>query len=428
MKKLIALLALGCILPVFVNAQTTVQGIAFSPSFMNVESKSRNYCFSLFPRPRVTECVPDASNTVGLKLNYWRRFESEKRPFFVEGGMGLRYFSHGLKEVEFIKEAETSIILSREEAQWDFQSLYINFSMALGYRFQVRQMPVRAYAGFFTDLPLWGKRKFNSFQTYYYDYFVYEDPSCQCMKLHKTPLSQPINEPGNTFEEVVVSNQFIGHLNGGLLGVEVDLPLKSRYRFSVGYRYERALKQPTSFRSFKLVDYHNLNLSIGVAKIKKTKIGQRLPEQQNRGFVLGTQANFIFYDDGNTKNLRGFDLAFGYNTKKGTRPELRLSTFSQLSGKEAGGVAVSGGVAFSTSKGYLVPRVGLTYALWTEWASELTKKSTGIYGGAGFQYPNTGKLRMEISMQARVWLGSAGNSTFQILTFGYGVNYFFGKN
>ncbi len=323
------------------------------------------------------------------------------------------------------READApDIILEQYEAERDVHTMSLHFSMAGGYRFQIKQTPVRVYAGIFTDLPVWGKRTNQSFSTLFYDHHVVMDPVCQCMVLVKTPLSQPVTETDGKWKHTRYDYNYMGHLAGGLLGFDVDLPLKSKHRISAGYRYEWVLNSTEQFRSHKPVDFHNLNLSIGFAKNRET--ANELPERKNKGFVLGTEANLLLYDDGDTRNLAGFDFAFGYNTRKGLRPELRLGIFNEWIGKDAGGAALSGGIAFPMFDDYFVTRTGLTYAVWWEWASELTNKSAGIYGGAGIQYPNTGWLRMEVSLVARVWFGQS-SAVFQLWTFGYGVYYFFGK-
>lgn len=295
--------------------------------------------------------------------------------------------------------------------------------MTVGCRFQVGQVAVRPYGGVYADKMFWGKRKLQTSDTHFYNYTFNED-----RKLIKTLLEPPITEPTVSSEAVEVSSKFIDKPIGGVFGIDVDLPIRSKYRFSIGYNYGSVWSQKSSYRH-QLEDFHNLNLTVGLAKNKENKNRQSvLSKVLEKGFVIGTHANLLFYEDGYTTNMIGFDLAIGYNTKKGIRPEGRLSMFREASGKEADGIAAGGGLAFSAANGYIVPRVGFTYALWWEWSSELTNKSTGIYGGAGFQYPNSGRLRMEISILSRVWLNSAGNSAFRPLMLGCGVNYFFGES
>ncbi len=423
MKQLICPIFVLLSLPMFVHSQTNMHGLSFKPSFIYLRSSERANLFC--NNSENWRCQLMVPNTYAVNMNYWRRIESNSSPFYFQGELGLMYLPTELKRfVSNTDEDTASIIIYEERSSEKYQSIYGQVLVAGGYQFQIGEVPVQAYLGIFSNLPIYGRSKIYRERTDYFDFEFTYDTSCQCEVYKRIPLDGPRDTVLNDYGHR--SDLNIRFHAGAVAGIAVELPTKGQNGLSLGYRHERVLNNP-NLNSFEINSYNSLTLSVRLGQ--KTEATPRRKADKLRrhsGFVLGTQMGFQQYDDRYTKNLLSYNFNFGYSTALGIRPEIMLTNYHQWSGKEMSGLSISGGLTFELLNGYLVPNIGGILGIYAPWADDQYNKMRGVYIGAGLQYPNTGRFRIRISSLAHFWFGSS-RSPFDPMSFDVGAFYFFGN-
>lgn len=411
------------LMPALVHPQSNMHGLSFKPSFIYLQSSEwvNRFCNN----SENWRCQLTTPNTYAVSMNYWRRIIPNSSPFYFQGELGLIYMPTEQKSYNsYLDEDTASIIIYKELSSDRYSSIYGHVLIAGGYRFQIGKVPVQAYAGIFSNLPFYGRNKAYRERTEYFDFEFTYDTSCQCEVYKRIPLDGPR-------DTVLNNNGYRTGLNtrfhaGSVAGIAFELPTKSLNVLALGYQYERVLNNP-DFHSFEINGYHSLTLSMLLGQ-KSEAVPRRKADKAGRhsGFVLGTQMGFQQYNDRYTKNLLSYNFNFGYSTAVGIRPEIMLTSYHQWSGSEMSGLSIGGGIAFETLNGYLMPKIGGMLGIYAPWADDLYRKMSGVYVGAGLQYPNTGRLRVRVSSLAHLWFGRS-NSAFGPISCDLGAFYFFGK-